>query len=67
MPSEPRDEYVLTLVDALGDDRALVEVRLRRALKSLLRAWGLRCTRAVRAGGAEAEAEAPTGGRSDGG
>jgi hypothetical protein len=49
--------YLITLVDAGGPDLPPVEIRLRAALKRCLRAYGLRCVRAVEL--AEGEAADP--------
>lgn len=49
MPLTPRRpgqvEITLTLLDLQRAGDAPSEVRLRRLLKSLLRAWGFRCVR----------------------
>jgi hypothetical protein len=42
-----RRTFRLDLIDAGAPDDAPVCVRLRRAMKALLRSYGLRCTRAV--------------------
>ena len=63
----PRDAYIIALVDAHpGDtDAGPANVRVRRALKCLLRSFGLRCVRAefapVPSPGRLGEAFAPLG------
>jgi hypothetical protein len=45
--NKPRRRFQLDLRDAGEPDDAPVAIRLRHFLKAALRAWGLRCTRAV--------------------
>jgi hypothetical protein len=53
MSRPPRRTFQLTLVDAGGSEIPLVN-RLRSLLKSCLRSWRLRCTRAVELPGDQA-------------
>jgi len=49
LPARPphRRTFQLTLTDAGGPDSTPVIIRLRHVLKSLLRQYHMRCTRAV--------------------
>jgi hypothetical protein len=45
--SPPRQRFQIELRDIADDDDAPLVIRLRHFLKSALRAWGLKCTKAV--------------------
>ena len=59
MPPRDRQRYELVLVDAGGAEDAPVVIRLRAALKRLLRAFSLRCVRVVEVKPAEQPVKDP--------